>query len=273
MTLESSKPTPRASSQVASQQPGNSLLPGSLSAGNGRLRRRPVRRADLARSRVRFPAQPGSTPATSLNLPDLRHKQLIFNQLELPGRVHVYRADCPAGARLRVHVLTPHLQTGRAVTPAVAVVAQSLPYHAAGADLPIPLPAGYSAVTLMPPDELLIPAKDWLTGALYYSGPIVDARTLVGGRCYVVVWSPDNAMGRYMLQVGYAPQSRGRAMLQAPWVWWRVRGWYGKSRRTAVWLPAALLLLGAMLFALLRLILGLSGRANRATGPGAGTNG
>lgn len=259
MTLESSKSTPRASSQPVSRQPENSSLPRSLLNGRGGLRPRPVRRADLARSRVRFLAQPGSTVATSLKLNDLRHKQLIFNGLDHPGRVHVYRADCPAGARLRVHVLTPQLQTGRAVTPAVAVVAQGMPY-AAGADLPISLPAGYSAVTLMPPEELIVPAKDWLTGALYYSGPIVDARTLVGGPCYIVVWSPDNGMGRYLLQVGHAPQPRWRAALQAPWVWWRVRGWYGKSRRTAIWLATALILFGAMLIMLVRLLMGFSKR-------------
>ncbi len=247
----------------SSQSQASSALPELLNNGRSHLRRRAVRRADWARSRVRFPAQPGSTAASSQVLHDLHRKQLIFNQIDLPGQVHVYRADCPAGARLRVHVLTPCLQTGRALTPAVAVVAQSLPYHASRVELPIALPAGYSAVTILPPEELITPVKDWLTGALYYSGPIVDVRTLVGGHCYIVVWSPDNGMGRYLVQVGYEPQARWRALLQAPWVWWRVRGWYGASRRGAAWLLAALLLFGLLLVVVLRMALGSAAPAAR----------
>ena len=65
------------------------------------------------------------------------------------------------------------------------------------------LPAGYSAVVANPPLELGASVEDRLTRARYYPGTVVDTRTLVSGRCYIVVWSPKNQMGKYALQIGH----------------------------------------------------------------------
>ncbi len=127
---------------------------------------------------------------------DFHQRHLIFNQLDRPGRVHVYRADCRAGERLRVQMLTPILPSGGSVTPAMAVIAQSLPYDGEESKLPFALPAGYSAVVTAPPRALLAPVRDLLTRVSYYPGPVIDTRTLVGGRCYIAVWSPQNQMGK-----------------------------------------------------------------------------
>jgi hypothetical protein len=205
---------------------------------------------DLAGSLPVFPKTPGNSLATSLALADVRHKQLIFNRLAQPGQIHVYRAECRAGERLRVQMFVPVLPLGGSVVPAFAVVAQSLPYSADLQKLPLELPAGYSAVVAPPPSELLTPVKDMLTRVRYYPGPLIDTRTLVGGHCYILVWSPHNHMGKYVLQTGTQWPWQGSYWLQLPLFWWLIRGWFGLSRMAAYWVVGALLLLGSILLRL-----------------------
>ncbi|HXF62010.1 MAG TPA: hypothetical protein VNK95_10355 [Caldilineaceae bacterium] len=185
-------------------------------------------------------------------MPSFRNKQLIFGRIDMPGRVHVYTTDCEAGERLRVQLLVPVLPTGGALAPAVAVVAQSLPYSADVQKLPLPLPAGYSAVVAPPPGELVAPVVDRLTRAGFYLGPVIDTRTLVGGRCYIVVWSPHKHLGKYVLQLGYAWPWSWRYWLQLPRFWWQIRGWFGLSRWQAYAAAALLLLLALLLRAVRR---------------------
>lgn len=209
-------------------------------------------RNDLAGSLPYFTNYAGPTLATSLPLPGFRQKALLFGRLTMPGQVHVYSADCRAGERLRVQMLAPVLPQGGALAPAFAVVAQSLPYSADVRKLPFTLPAGFSAVVAPPPGELLAPAQDLLTGARYFPGPLVDTRTLVGGRCYVVVWSPQNQMGKYVLQIGHGWPLRWSYWLQVPRFWWQIRGWFGLSRAAAYAALAGAALLGLLGIALLR---------------------
>ena len=210
------------------------------------LHRRWQTGTDLAGSLPVFPKTPGNSLATSLALADVRHKQLVFNRLSQPGQIHVYRAECRAGERLRVQMFVPVLPLGGSVVPAFAVVAQSLPYSADLQKLPLELPAGYSAVVAPPPSELLTPVKDMLTRVRYYPGPLIDTRTLVGGHCYILVWSPHNHMGKYVLQTGTQWPWQGSYWLQLPFFWWLIRGWFGLSRMAAYWVVGALLLLGAI---------------------------
>lgn len=210
------------------------------------LNRRWQTGTDLAGSLPVFPKTPGSTLSTSLALANVRRKQLVFNRLSQPGQIHVYRAECRAGERLRVQMFVPVLPLGGSVVPAFAVVAQSLPYSADLQKLPLDLPAGYSAVVAPPPSELLTPVKDMLTRVRYYPGPLIDTRTLVGGHCYILVWSPHNHMGKYVLQTGTQWPWQGSYWLQLPLFWWLIRGWFGLSRMAAYWIVGALLLLGAI---------------------------
>jgi hypothetical protein len=130
-------------------------------------------------------------------------------------------------------MLVPVLPLGGAVVPAFAVIAQSLPYSADVHKLPIDLPVGYSAVVAPPPNQLVLPLRDRLTGAQFYPGPAVDTHTLVSGRCYIVVWSPHNHMGKYVLQSGYSWPWQSTYWLRTPWFWWQIRGWFGQSRAAA----------------------------------------
>lgn len=193
----------------------------------------PALGSDLAGSLPIFPKRVGSTLTSSAPLSSLRAKQLLFNRLDTPGRIHIYRAECQAGERLRLQLLVPVLPTGGTVAPAIALVAQSLPYSADVQKLPFALPAGYSAVVAPPPTELVAPVRDVLTRASYYPGPVIDTRTLVGGRCYIVVWSPYHHMGKYVLQIGYAWPWRWTYWAQVPRFWWQIRGWFGLSRWAA----------------------------------------
>lgn len=199
---------------------------------------------DLSGASPLFPGVPGSDLASSLPLPDLRYKRLIFNRIFTPGQIHVYRAACVAGERLRVQMHVPALPLGGGLTAAFAVLGQSLPYSADVRRLPVDIPAGYSAVVAPPPSQLTRPARDLLTGMRLYPGPVIDTRTLVGGNCYVVVWSPHNYVGKYVLQTGqqwlYAPIY----WTQFPLYWWQVRGWFGLSRTVAYVAAGALLGLG-----------------------------
>jgi hypothetical protein len=183
---------------------------------------------------------------------DFRQRHLIFSYIDRPGRVHVYRADCRAGERLRVQMLTPVLPDGGAVIPAMAVIAQSLPYDDEESKLPLSLPAGYSAVVASPPRALLAPVRDLLTRVSYYPGPVIDTRTLVGGRCYIAVWSPQNQMGKYALHVGHSWPWSWRYWLGVPSYWWKIRGWFGHSRKSAFVVLGALLLLLLVARSLLR---------------------
>jgi hypothetical protein len=199
---------------------------------------------DLAGSLPTFPAMPGQTLATSLTLPNFRQRRLIFNQLGIPDEVHVYSAECRAGDRLRVQMLAPVLPGGGAIAPAFAIVAQSLPYSADVRKLPFDLPAGFSAVVAAPPGELVASVRDLLTRVRYYPGPLIDTRTLVGGRCYLVVWNPQNQLGKYALQVGYSWPWRWSYWAQIPRYWWQIRGWFGLSRASAYLTCAGILLAG-----------------------------
>ena len=207
---------------------------------------------DLAGSTPVFVREVGSTLVTSAEVGDFRQRQLIFNQIDSPGRVHVYRADCRAGERLRVQLLTPLLATGGALTPAMAVIAQSLPYDGQDEKLPFSLPAGYSAVVAAPPRALFGPVRDMLTRVRYYPGQVIDTRTLVGGRCYIVVWSPQNQMGKYALHVGHQWPWGWRYWLGVPSYWWRIRGWFGYSRAAAYGVVLALLIVAWLAGSLLR---------------------
>ena len=189
--------------------------------------------ADFAGSLPLFPKVPGSTLATSSSVPGFRRKQLLFNRLGRPGQIHVYSAECHAGERLRIQSCVPVLAMGGAVMPACAVIAQSLPYSADVQKLPVDLPAGYSAVVAPPPGTLGLPVRDLLTRVEYYPGPLIDTRTLVSGRCYIVVWSPNNQMGKYVLQIGNSWSWNLGYWLQLPRYWWQIRGWFGRSRTAA----------------------------------------
>lgn len=207
--------------------------------------------ADLAGSLPIFPKIPGNTLQTSLPLPNFRQKRLLFNRLSYPGQIHIYQAECRAGERLRVQMLVPVLPMGGAVVPAFALVAQSLPYSADVQKLPFELPAGYSAVVAPPPSELVTPVRDMLTRVDYYPGPLIDTRTLVGGRCYIVVWSPHKHMGKYALQIGYSWSWRWSYWLQLPRFWWQIRGWFDLSRVAAYWTAAVALVAGVVALAAL----------------------
>ncbi|MCL4861919.1 MAG: hypothetical protein KJZ93_21050 [Caldilineaceae bacterium] len=209
-------------------------------------------RVDLAGSEPYFPHYAGDSLATSLPLADFRQKRLLFGSLTMPGQIHVYSAECRAGERLRVQMLAPVLAGGGALAPAFAVVAQSLPYSADVRKLPFELPAGFSAVVAPPPAELVTPVKDLLTGAHYFPGPLVDTRTLVGGRCYIVVWCPQPQMGKYALLIGHGWPLGWGYWLQLPRYWWQIRGWFGLSRAAAYATVAALLSLSLAGMALFR---------------------
>jgi len=202
---------------------------------------------DLAGSLPLFPAKPGARLATSSALPTLRRKQLLFGRLTRPGEIHVYSAECNAGERLRIQSYVPLLPMGGAVMPACAIIAQSLPYSADVQKLPVTLPAGYSAVVAPPPGKLGTPVQDMLTRVQYYPGPLIDTRTLVSGRCYIVLWSPNNQMGKYALQVGSGWSWHWAYWLQLPRFWWQIRGWFGHSR-AAAYAVGASLLVGGLLF-------------------------
>jgi hypothetical protein len=208
--------------------------------------------ADFAGSTPAFPGLPGATLQTGLRLPNFQSKRLIFNRIGQPGQVHVYAAECGAGERLRVQMLVPMLPAGGAAVPAFAVVAQSLPYSADMQKLPFTTPAGFSAVVATPPAQLTAPAKDVLTRVRYYLGPAIDTRTLIGGRAYIVVWSPHNHMGKYVLQVGQRWPLQWSYWAQLPIYWWRIRGWFGQSRAALIGAVAGVALLSALLIGLLR---------------------
>lgn len=184
----------------------------------------------------------GSDLTHSYEVDDFRLKRLIFGRFDRPGEVHVYSAVAHAGGRLCAQSLIPVLSMGGGIAPAFAVVAQSLPYSADRQKIPLALPAGYSAVMAQPPLELGAPVEDRLTGAQYYPGPVVDTRTLVSGRSYIVVWSPKNHMGKYALQVGHQWPLHWTYWLRTPLFWWRIRGWYGLSRAKAYMAGVALAL-------------------------------
>lgn len=182
-----------------------------------------------------FPAQPGDKLATSLSLGDFRTKRVLYNRFNTPGEVHVYSAECVAGERLHARALIPELPHGGAVVPTFAIVAQSLPYSADVRKLPIELPGGFSAVVAPPQSDLGKPVREMSTGVRYYPGSTIETRTLVGGRCYLIVWSAGNSMGKYALQIGVRPNSTFGYLTQIPLFWWQVRGWFGASRRAALY--------------------------------------
>lgn len=188
---------------------------------------------DLAGSYPLFPGRPGAKFETALSMPDFRRKRLIFNHFIPTENVHVYQAECRAGERLRVQMVYPVLKEGRAIQARFAIVAQSLPYSADLQELPINLPAGFRAVVSPKMSELAAPVTDVLTRASYYPGPIIDTRVLVSGRCYVVVWAPDNRPGKYVLHAGHRWPLRWSYWTQIPRFWWQIRGWFGLSRAAA----------------------------------------
>ncbi len=199
---------------------------------------------DLAGSRPTFPGLPGDKLVNGLPIEDFHQKRLIFNQIDTPGQVHIYKTDCQAGERLRAQMFVPVLSRGGSALPAFAIIGQSLPYSADTQKLPVELPQGYSAIVAASPSQLLQPVEDLLTRARYYPGPIIDTRTLVGGKCYLAVWSPHNQMGKYVIQTGHRWPLRVTYWASIPLFWWQIRGWFGLSRAGAVGALAGVALVG-----------------------------
>lgn len=154
----------------------------------------------------------------------------------------MYSANCRAGARLRAQLFVPQLPDSGATIPNFAIVAKSLPYSADVEQIPIDLPAGFSAVVAPPMGTLQKPVADLLTRVQYYPGSSIDTQTLVGGRAYIVVWSPENKIGKYVLQTGHMWPLRWGYWVQLPWFWWQIRGWFGRSRSAAVAAAAGILI-------------------------------
>ena len=223
---------------------------------------RPVPGVDLAGSVPVFVSRPGSQLVDGESFADFSRKRLIFGAFTRLGETHVYRVDCKAGDRLRAQMFVPVLPRGGSVVPTFAVVARSLPYSADAEKLPLELPQGYSAIVAPPPSELLQPVKDVLTRVRYFPGPLIDTRTLVGGRCYLVVWTPRNRMGKYVISIGHRWHVRWSYWAQLPLYWWRIRGWFGLSRAAALYALAGAVLIALALAALLRRG-GASRRAHR----------
>lgn len=196
-----------------------------------------------------FPARVGSSLAQYLDLGSFQPKRLIFGTLDAPGDVHVYGAACQAGERLAGQILTPLDRQGEGIAPAMALVAQSLPYSADAHRLPFPLPAGFSVVVAAPPVEPSSPRRDPLTAAHYLPGPAIKTRTLVSGRGYIVVWNPHAQRGKYVLLVGTMWPWSWLYWAQLPRIWWQIRGWFGLSR-AAAWVAGALLVLAGGLWAI-----------------------
>ena len=229
---------------------------------------------DLAGSLPSFPPLPGEELAASQHVPNIRRKRLLFNRLTMPGQVHVYSATLRAGQRLRVQMYVPVLAGGGAAAPAFAIIAQSLPYSTSKAKgkervtskveakpeakadgkaeaklmgnlaPPLDIPAGYSTMVAPPPGNLEAPVQDLLTRVRFYPGPTLDTRPLVGGRCYLVVWSPQNRSGKYVLQVGHRWSWRVGYWLQLPRYWWQIRGWFGMGRQGLIWASSGAAMVG-----------------------------
>ena len=213
---------------------------------------RPVPGVDLAGSVPVFGSRPGSQLVDGESFSDFSRKRLIFGAFTRLGETHVYRVDCRAGDRLRAQMFVPVLPRGGSVVPTFAIVARSLPYSADTEKLPLELPHGYSAIVAPAPSELLQPVKDVLTRVHYYPGPLIDSRTVVGGRCYLVVWTPHNRLGKYVISIGHRWHLRWSYWAQLPLYWWRIRGWFGLSRAAALYVLAGVLLVLLALAAILR---------------------
>ncbi len=213
---------------------------------------KPVAGVDLAGSVPVFGSRPSSQLVEGESFADFSRKRLIFGAFTQLGETHVYRVDCRAGDRLRAQLFVPVLPRGGSVLPTFAIVARSLPYSADTQELPLELPHGYSAIVAPPPSELLQPVKDVLTHVHYYPGPLIDTRTLVGGRVYLVVWTRHNRIGRYVISIGHRWHLRWSYWAQLPLYWWRIRGWFGLSRAAAYYVLAGVLLLALVLGAKLR---------------------
>lgn len=207
---------------------------------------------ELAGSRPLFPGLPGGKLINGLPIGNFQEKRLLFNQIDKPGQVHVYKMECRAGERLRGQMLAPVLPRGGGIAPAFAIIGQSLPYSADVQRLPVELPQGYSAIVAQPPAQLLQPMQDMLTRFHYYPGPVLDTRTLVGGTCYLVVWSPQNQMGKYMIQTGHRWPLGVTYWASVPFFWWRVRGWFGLDRAGGVAAVVGLVMLGLLVARLLK---------------------
>lgn len=213
---------------------------------------RPVPGVDLAGSVPVFGSRPGSQLVDGDSFADFSRKRLIFGAFTRLGETHVYRVDCKAGDRLRAQMFVPVLPRGGSVVPTFAIVARSLPYSADTEKLPLELPHGYSAIVAPAPSELLQPVMDVLTRVQYYPGPLIDSRTVVGGRCYLVVWTPHNRLGKYVISLGHRWHVRWSYWAQLPLYWWRIRGWFGLSRAAMLYVLAGVLLAVLAVAAILR---------------------
>ena len=93
----------------------------------------------------------GGSLAAATPLADMTRLSGDLESVRPSGPGHVYRAECPAGTRLRVQMLTPALPVGRALTPAVALVAQGDWPAAKRSSCPSPSLRAIAPQTLAPP--------------------------------------------------------------------------------------------------------------------------
>lgn len=207
-----------------------------------------------------------ATLQTPFEIGDPAISWAFYGRLSGPASHGVYRLHAEAGEPLYFGALVPMIERLRGLRPSVALVGPGLPAEGV-AELPIAAPPGSGAILLHPvgtePQRFYEP----FTQVNYWKYPDIQIPAPSTGDYWLVVWSPSGQTGPYMLAVGEREELGAADILRFPASWVRARMhaeqpvWYG--------VLAAVLVVGLIVYAILRLVRRLRRRNRRARAGGA----
>lgn len=149
----------------------------------------------------------------------------IYAQLSKVGEVNYYTFEGMRGARVKIDLSVPRIESERDFGVAVALIGTGLGDNAAG--VPIALNAGEGAI--MAPDHLHDPTRIFhepITQTSYWMRQSLVAQLPQDGTYTIAIWNPRGQTGKYVVAIGDHEQFGLADLLDLPRVWIKVHSFF-----------------------------------------------
>lgn len=149
----------------------------------------------------------------------------IYAQLSKVGEVNYYTFEGVRGARVKIDLSVPRIESERDFGVAVALIGTGLSDNAAG--VPIALNAGEG--TIMAPDHLHDPTRIFhepFTQTSYWMRQSLVAQLSQDGTYTIAVWNPRGQTGKYVVAIGDREEFGFADLLDFPRVWIKVHSFF-----------------------------------------------
>jgi len=152
----------------------------------------------------------------------------VYTELRHPGEVDYYTFEARQGTPLYTQMVIPQISGLEQFVPSIVLVGPGLP--APQEALPVPLPPGDGAVLIQPqPGEQPQSFYEPITQTNYWEWQEYRAPAPADGTYYLLVFDPQNQVGKYVLAIGEREDYGFGDLLQLPVIWWKVHAYFGET--------------------------------------------